>query len=389
MNFSIVPFGCKVNQYQAQIIRESMISFGGIETEIDDSEILFVVGCLVTQRAQAECFRLIEKYRNEKTIIAAGCAGSKNSETTVAKLPPNNLEMLPSLVGFDGKTLKMISNFSGHTRAMVAIQYGCSNYCSYCIVPTLRGKPRNRELSEIVHEVEKLAENGHPEVVLCGTEIGHFNEMTKLLSKLSKTDIKRIRLSSFNPRHLTPELVSEILKFPKVAPHLHLPIQSGSNNILKKMRRGYTSKHFMSLVISAKKTNPDVGITTDIIIGFPGESEDDFNETLNIMEKARFSKCHVFPFSPRPNTDAFNMKPVHSETVTNRAKKARDLANTLALKALCDNIGSRVSVLVEKDSGGFTGSYNRVRINGEVAQGELVVCKIIGIEGNILIGEKV
>lgn len=365
-----------------------MISFGGTETGLDDAEILFVVGCLVTQRAQAECFRLIEKHKASKTIIAAGCAGSEKSETTATKLPPNNLEMLPDLIGIDGLTLQAISGFKGHTRAMVAIQYGCSNFCSYCIVPTLRGKPRNRGISEIVTEVKNLVSSGHPEIVLCGTEIGHFDKITDILNELSKTDVKRIRLSSFNPRHLTPDLVSEILSIPKVAPHLHLPIQSGSNEILKKMRRGYTKEHFLSLVEAAKNINTRVGITTDIIIGFPGETEDDFNATLDLMNKARFSKSHVFPFSPRPNTDAFNMKPVHSETVTNRAKIARDLAGTLALKALCDNIGTRVSVLIERDSHGLTGSYHRTHVLGGVTQGEVVDVLITGTDENILIGEK-
>ena len=388
MKFSIVSFGCKVNQYQAQILRESMVGLGFHESKPKDADVVLVNGCLVTQRAQAEGLRAAEKYKNNSIIIATGCAGAGENFSQFMRLPPNNLDELPSLLNIEGTVVSAISKFKGHTRAMIAVQYGCSNFCSYCIVPSLRGKPRSREIPEIVSEAETLANSGHPELVLCGTELGHFEKLPELLKKLSPIkNLKRIRLSSINPRHLTLSLVSEILSIPKVAPHLHLPLQSGSNEILEKMKRGYTREHFISLVASAKKTIEDVGITTDIIIGFPGETEENFEETLSLMKESHFHKCHIFPFSPRPNTPAFDMKRIQESFVTNRAKIARDLANRLALQAINDNIGKLVRVLVEQGSGGFTGTYLRMKINGDVPKGSLVKCTVTGVQGNELIGE--
>jgi len=293
--FSVIPFGCKVNQYQAEIIRQSCLSFGFQESEYRQAQIVFVVGCLVTQKAQAEVLRFAKRVSGRARVIACGCAGSSPVFGEFDQIGANDINELPSVLGVDAHMVPYLSHFSGHTRALIAIQYGCDNHCSYCIVPSLRGKPRNREIDDIVSEVEKLSENGHPEVVLSGTELGHFNQLLLLLGRLASIEpLKRIRLSSINPRHLTPDSVQQILETPKVAHHLHIPLQSGSNRILGLMGRGYTTEHFMKLVDSAKRSDEYVGVTTDIIVGFPGETDSDHQQTLQLMDEVGFTDAMCF-----------------------------------------------------------------------------------------------
>ena len=387
--FSVIPFGCKVNQYQAEIIRQSCLSFGFQESEYRQAQIVFVVGCLVTQKAQAEVLRFAKRVSGRARVIACGCAGSSPVFGEFDQIGANDINELPSVLGVDAHMVPYLSHFSGHTRALIAIQYGCDNHCSYCIVPSLRGKPRNREIDDIVSEVEKLSENGHPEVVLSGTELGHFNQLLLLLGRLASIEpLKRIRLSSINPRHLTPDSVQQILETPKVAHHLHIPLQSGSNRILGLMGRGYTTEHFMKLVDSAKRSDEYVGVTTDIIVGFPGETDSDHQQTLQLMDEVGFYRCHVFPFSPREGTKAFDMAQITQCIVSERAKVVRDLANNLAIKALCDNIGGRVSVLIEGSSRGFTGSYLQLEARGSLRRGDLVDCLVTDANDKVLIGEE-
>ncbi|HOO97414.1 MAG TPA: MiaB/RimO family radical SAM methylthiotransferase [Caldisericia bacterium] len=390
MKFAVIGFGCKVNQYQAEVIRESLLSFGFLETYPEDADIVVINGCLVTHTAGAEALRAANKYSKNAKVIATGCAGASKEFEDFIQVEPDKLDTLPQILGIEGKTTPTIQGFKNHTRAMVAIQYGCDNFCSYCIVPYLRGKPRNRDFDSIIRECNTLAESGYPEIVLCGTEIGHFDNLSQLLSELSNIDkLKRIRISSINPRHLTPSLTTEILGIRKVAPHLHLPLQSGSDKVLRLMNRGYDTDHFRKIVKAARAVDPHVGITTDIIVGFPGETQENHEETLIFMREIGFYKCHVFPYSKREGTEAADMEStLDDSTVKNRAKQTRDLASDLATQALCDNIDLRAEVLCETDSRGFTGSYLRVRVKDGAPPGELVLCRLKKTTDSILIGER-
>ncbi|NTU61069.1 MAG: MiaB/RimO family radical SAM methylthiotransferase, partial [Caldiserica bacterium] len=331
MNFAIINFGCKVNQYQGELLRETLISAGFESSEPENADIVFINGCLVTDTAEKEAVRVARKWSGKAKVVATGCAGVSKSFEGFEQVDPTDLSKLSQILQSNIKPKDSIQVFSGHTRAMLLVQLGCDNFCSYCIVPSLRGKPVSRKIAEIVTEAENLAKSGHCEIVLCGTELGHFENLTGLLEKLSKIEeIKRIRLSSINPRHLTTELVREILSIPKVSPHLHLPLQSASDKVLAQMKRGYDSKHFLELVQAARSVDPYCGITTDIIIGFPGESEEDFEQTCFVMREARFDRCHIFPFSPRKGTPASLKEPLPADIVKARAKSARLTASHLA-----------------------------------------------------------
>lgn len=388
MRFSVINFGCKVNQYQGELLRETLISFGLEESQSKKADLIFINGCLVTETAKTEALRTARKHSKFARVILTGCAGvEKQNDFEI--LPPDKLDILEQLIGLNGKIQDSITEFSEHTRAMVLVQLGCNNFCSYCIVPYMRGEPKDRDIGLIIKEAQNLAKNGFKEIVLCGTELGHNKNLTKLIGEIGKIEgIERIRLSSINPRHLTPELAKQILALPKVAPHLHLPMQSGSDRILTLMQRGYDSKHFLRLCESAREQDKNVGITTDILVGFPGESDDDFNETLKIMKQARFSRCHVFPYSRRPGTKAYEMEPVSHDIAKKRASVARGVASHLARDAIFDMIGCCAWVLVEQDNEGFSGSYNRVKILDRVLPGEFIHCEITGIQGQTLLGRK-
>lgn len=388
MRFSIINFGCKVNQYQGELLREILISYGLEESEAKDADLIFVNGCLVTETAKTDAIRTARKHSKYARVILTGCTGvvlQNDFET----LPPDKLDTLEQLIGIEGKIQDTINEFSGHTRAMVLVQLGCNNFCSYCIVPFMRGEPKDRNMDIIIKEVHGLAKNGFKEIVLCGTELGHNKNLIKLIEEIGKIEnIKRIRLSSINPRHLTQELVGQILSLPKVAPHLHLPLQSGSDRVLGLMQRGYDSKHFLKLCESARKYDKNIGITTDILVGFPGETEDDFDETLKVIKQAGFSRCHVFPFSSRPGTKAYEMIPIPPEVAKKRASIARGVASHLAREAISDMIRSCAWVLVEQENEGFSGNYLRVKVVEGAVPGDFIKCEIIGAQGQILLGRK-
>lgn len=388
MRFSVVNFGCKVNQYQGELLRETLISYGLEESLAKDADLIFVNGCLVTETAKTEAIRTARKYSKYARVILTGCSGVEK-QSDFETLLPDKLESLDQLLRLEGKIQDTINEFSEHTRAMVLVQLGCNNFCSYCIVPYMRGEPRDRDMGLIIKEVDNLAKNGFKEIVLCGTELGHNKGLMELIGEIGKIEgIKRIRLSSINPRHLTPELVKQILALPKVAPHLHLPLQSGSDRILGLMQRGYNSEHFLRLCESARAQDKNIGITTDILVGFPGETEEDFDETIRIMKQARFSRCHVFPYSPRPGTKAFQMEPVKPDIAKKRASIARGVASHLAREAILDMIGCCAWVLVEQENEGFTGNYHRVRIVEGAIPGDFVKCEIVDAQGQTLLGRK-
>jgi threonylcarbamoyladenosine tRNA methylthiotransferase MtaB len=388
LRFSVINFGCKVNQYQGELLRETLISYNLDESSARDADLIFVNGCLVTETARIEALRTARKFSKFARVILTGCSGAEK-QNDFENLPPDKLEILDQLIGIKGKIQDTIYEFSGHTRAMVLVQLGCNNFCTYCIVPYMRGEPKDRNMDLIIEEVQNLGKNGFKEIVLCGTELGHNKNLVKLIEEIGKIEsIKRIRLSSINPRHLTPELVKQILSLPKVASHLHLPLQSGSDRVLELMERGYDSTHFLNLCESAREYDKNVGITTDILVGFPGETEDDFEETLKTIKQARFSRCHVFPFSARPGTKAYEMTPIPPEIAKKRASIARGVASYLARETISDIIGSCAWVLVEQENEGFSGNYLRVKIIDGAGTGDFVKCEIVDAQGQILLGRK-
>ncbi|MFN3966759.1 MAG: MiaB/RimO family radical SAM methylthiotransferase [Endomicrobiia bacterium] len=263
-------------------------------------------------------------------------------------------------------------NISSRTRAFIKVQDGCDNYCSYCIVPFLRGKPKTRSINSLIREIKKREKEGYKEIVLVGTDLRKvinqklkIKGLTSLLKViLEKTSIPRIRISSLWPTAITPELIDLIKKEPRICPHLHLSVQSGCEKTLKKMGRGYKIKRIIKLIKELKKI-PNLNLTADIIVGFPGEREKDFQATANFVKKAKFLKVHIFRYSPRPGTLAAQMPNQISEKIKKeRSKKLNAICQKISKEVKTKYLNKIFPVLIEnkKDNlwSGYTPNYLRV-----------------------------
>jgi threonylcarbamoyladenosine tRNA methylthiotransferase MtaB len=246
----------------------------------------------------------------------------------------------------------------GRKRAYLVIQNGCDNFCSYCIVPYLRGEPKSRPLEDILKEIKELVNYGFKEIVLCGIRLGKYGRdledntsLTSLLREILKWEGDfRFRLSSIEPMDFDEELL-HLVSHPKLCPHFHIPLQSGSDRILKLMGRSYTSSDFLSLVKEIRERVPLVNITTDVIVGFPSESEEDFLQTLRVCEEAGFGKIHIFPFSPRPGTKAEKWEDVPWEIKKERVRVLQSLEERLSLSFRTSLIGKKLWILFQGKRG--------------------------------------
>lgn len=402
LKFSIYTLGCKTNQSESDYIASELISHGFELVSLKEKPDFSIINtCTVTSASDSKARQLIRRIKKsnpEGKIIVTGCFIVFNEKF----LNENNIDFvignekkynIPELVyklyntGITDKASTCNENLPGfstaiqnkniHSRALVKIQDGCEQNCSYCIVPLVRGCYRSVSTESILDTVEKLVSNGFEEIVLTGIHIGKYGvdsdgncTLTVLLELiLNSTAIKRIRLSSIEINELTPELI-EVIRVNKdrIAPHLHMPLQSGSNRILELMNRPYTRQYFLDKIKDIGEKIGDIAITTDIIVGFPEESETDFNETIDMAKKIGFSKMHVFKFSPRANTPASLMKKQISEIVkSDRSHTAIKLGEELRNSYLRSNTGNVLEVLCEEIiypesdlCGGTSGNYIKV-----------------------------
>ena len=348
-------FGCKVNQYETQLIREEFQVNGFIETKVNPA-FLIVNGCTVTSRADRKCRNLLKTLSRENPkakIILTGCYAQntkaskiglggvsciipqdkKNSvfriiEQEFGKMLEDIDASFQTPYEFNGLT-KGISGFTRHNRAFVKIQDGCDNFCSYCIVPYMRGAPRSRKLDEIVNEVDFLSKRGFKEIVLCGINLGAWGNDFKqrlriadLIKELNQiSELKRLRLSSIELKFINDSLLEVLTKDSKLCRHLHIPLQSGDSFILKKMNRDYNAREYLDKLDSIRSKVKYISFTTDIMVGFPGETDDHFNNTLDLVKNAHFTRVHVFTFSSRIGTAAATM----DHQIDSRIKRHRRL----------------------------------------------------------------
>ena len=305
--------GCKVNQYETQTIREKFLESGFREIDNGRKADTYIINtCTVTQKADSQSLNLIRRAKRENpkaNIIATGC---------LAQLDNDRIKQIScSVVVIKNKdkskiSHKGISDFKGHARAFLKIQDGCENRCSYCKVPFVRGSSRSKPLREIMKEVMALVDNGFKEIVLTGICLGAYGRdlkpKTGLADVIARLEgimgLLRVRLSSIEAGDVSAELISVISRSKKFCRHLHIPIQSGDDTILKKMNRSYSSRVYFNLIRKIKKQIPGIAITTDCLVGFPGESETNFKNTLKLIKKVKPLKVHIFPYSRRGNTFA-------------------------------------------------------------------------------------
>lgn len=383
MKFFISTFGCKVNQYESQIILELFLKSGFEKTEnFKDADIVIINSCTVTKESSKKVLRYINKVRKENKrslIVLVGCLpeafpkesikrsgadivlGNKDKLDVLKKvkdylsLKSNNFEV-NTIKDNNTSPLNSINGFENRTRAFIKIQDGCNQFCSYCIIPYARGRSRSRRLEDIYAEVKDITLAGYKEIVLVGINLAMYgkdfdnkNSLCDVIRELSEIDdLKRIRLSSMEPQFMNKETIKELSNFKKLCPHFHISLQSGCDNILKKMNRHYTVSKYAKIVENIHHYFDNASITTDVMVGFPGETEKDFEESLNFVKNMQFYKVHVFPFSARKGTVAQNLPDqISKEVKKTRCKKMLSLSEKLKESFLKNQIGKTVSVLFE------------------------------------------
>ncbi|NGX32364.1 MAG: Threonylcarbamoyladenosine tRNA methylthiotransferase MtaB [Candidatus Anoxychlamydiales bacterium] len=403
--FNILTIGCKVNQYESQAYSDQLTTLGLVSTKDDGADICIVNACSVTNSADKKSINaiksLIKRNKNAKFYFT-GCISKdvKNKiDDHIIIIPNIKKESLVSLI-FPNRVVPKfrIKNFDNHTRAFVKVQDGCDSYCSYCIIPFTRGSSRSRKSEEILSEIEKLTDNGYKEIVLTGINLGEYNSDISFVDLLKKIheieDVKRIKLSSIHPHDITDEMIDVLINFEKMSKYLHISLQSGSDKILKKMRRKYTTQVFIEKIQKLTSLNKDFTFMTDLIVGFPSETFDDVENTINIIKRAEFTKVHLFPYSKRPDTLAAKfLDQVDKIEVDKRKKLLSKSANEIAFAKREKFIGREMEVLFENVKGdyfvGSTLNYLLVHVAKcfEIKANDIKKVKLIKNMDGYILGE--
>ena len=410
MKFNIITFGCKVNQYESNMMKENMLSSNFFYTEdLNDANIIIVNTCSVTNVADKKCLKMIRRLKREYSdaiLVVAGCS-SQNKQSVYENLDIDILignkdksiidKLIKEYIETEKKYVKFyndrnldfedmyISDYN-HTRAFIKIEDGCDNFCSYCIIPYVRGSVRSKDFDKVIKEAKELAKHGHKEIVLTGIHTGHYlnngYDLTDLINELSKIDdIKRIRISSIEITELNDKFLDMLKNNDKVCDHLHIPLQAGSDEILKRMNRKYDLAYYEEKIKKIRSIRPDISISTDIIVGFPYETEELFLNTLEFSKKIKFSKIHVFPYSVRVGTAAANMEEQVDEVVKKmRVKRLMAVSHMLEVDYFNKFKDKELDILVEtcdnNVSEGHTSNYLLVSIPENIKVGEIVRRKI-------------
>lgn len=405
MKFNIITLGCKVNSYESNFMKEALVKNGFSFCNLNEKcDILILNTCTVTDTSDKKSLKEVRRLKRENPnaiLVVCGCS-VQNDKTKYDDLGINilmgniNKSNIVSIIEkyLDDKTPveyvaktrdlpfeNMEVDISDHTRAYIKIEDGCDNFCSYCIIPFVRGKKRSKDFSLVLREVQHLANNGYKEIVLTGIDTGGYEsngkDLTDLIHEMSKINgIERIRQSSIEITQINEKFINELKNNNKICDHIHIPLQSGSDSILKLMNRKYDLKYFFDKIDMIRSVRPDISITTDVIVGFPGETEEMFLETMETCKKINFSKIHAFPYSERKGTKASMMDGKVPESVKHeRVKKLLELSEKLE-KSYYDKFkGKNKDVLIEEvnefGSKGHTSNYLMVHTNEKLQKGEI------------------
>lgn len=425
MKFYIYTLGCKVNTYESNVISDLLVNnnFEHV-TKVEDADICIINTCTVTNMADNKSLKMIRqasRINPNALIIVCGCMTQHAYERVIdipgvaivlgnkykSKLPELINEYLENkkqiikvenLMDVEFESMKL-NNFD-KTRAFVKIQDGCNNFCSYCIIPYTRGNVRSKNPEDVINEITTLVNNGHEEIVLTGIHTGHYGSefenytFCNLLKDILKIEgLKRLRISSIEITEINDEVLDIMKNNEVLVDHMHIPLQSGSNEILKNMNRKYDKEYFINRIAEIRNIRPNISITTDVIVGFPGETEQLFNETVDTINKIRFSKIHVFPYSRREGTKADVMENQIPENIKKeRVKKLISISRNLELEYMNKFIGSTLEFIPEIEKEGFlyghTGNYLYIKVNGcKDLLHKTMLVKIVDSEYPYSIGE--
>ncbi len=428
---AFTTLGCRVNQYDTDSMRGLFLARGYEERQFTEIADIYVINtCSVTQMGEKKSRQLIrraKKLNPASTVVVTGCYAQLKPELIAAMegvdavVGTNEKHQIVSLVeeirqehpgaavtavhdvmAYDRfEEVPLYPSAVEHTRADLKIQEGCNNYCTYCIIPYTRGHLKSRPADAVVAEARRLIDYGFKELVLTGIHLGAYGEdlperpgLAGVLRRLlEETEVQRLRMGSIESLEVDDDLIDVINSSPRVCPHLHLPLQSGSDVILKSMNRHYTKQEYIALINRLRQRIPGLTISTDLILGFPGETEELFAETLDTLEQLHFSHIHAFPYSPRPGTPAAEFaNPVPEAVKKQRVGLVNALSDRQKSALLQGMLGKTVQVLIEKQAGsdgsGFSENYERVQVAGLPADraGTIVSVRLCGVEGHILSG---
>ena len=407
--FSVRFLGCKVSQADAALIRDALRDAGHVETAPEAAEVHVVNTCALTVEAERKSRREANRGARRGRVFVSGCAVNLNAGQfagpSVTTLPGSADRAAQEIVdilggGRPGACADDAPRAPGRTRAFLKVQNGCDSRCAFCIIPTTRGAAESRPLERVLADARRRLGEGHPELVLTGINIGTYRDpdsgagLAALVRAVGAIEgIARLRISSIEPGTVDDDLLAAVSETPVVAPHLHIPLQSGDAGILRAMGRSYDPAEYVEACLRARDALPGVNLTTDAIVGFPGEDEAAFRRTARVVEDLAMGKVHVFPYSPRPGTPAAGMpgRPAPQE-LRERSRRLRDLSDRLGFARRRARVGSRDEVLVEKrhEDGTLSGlgaDYSRfVLPAGAGAPGRMVPVVVAGVAGEHLDG---
>ena len=422
MKVGIYTLGCKVNTYESEFVCSLLQNHGYEICDFKDVCDIYIINtCTVTNTSDIKSRKIIrqaKKRNKDACVVAMGCyiQADKNNiiedvdiaignkdKGKIIELIENYLDNKKKLTildeNFDSAFEDMkIEKYENRTRAFVKIQDGCENFCSYCIIPLVRGKCRSKHFDKVIEEITSLTNNGFKEIVLTGIHTGNYGvdintNFATLLKEIVKIKgLYRLRISSIEINELTDEVLDIIKNNDIIVNHLHIPIQAASDNVLEKMNRKYNIDFFKERIVKIKSIKKDINITTDIIVGHPYETDKNFNDGMDIIKEIGFSKLHVFPYSRRKNTKADLMPQVDETIKKERTKKLLNLSRELEIKYMKSFLNTEVEVLIEKNSDnyslGHTTNYLNVKIyNKKYNNGDLITIKLKKIEYPFIIGE--
>ena len=426
MKIAFHTLGCKVNQYETEVMRESFIKSG--YTVVPDNapfDIIVINSCTVTAESDRKTRQTLNRFRKENpeaVIVLTGCMvqafAEKSKDLTAADIIVGNTDVAKiekSVHRFlqEGERIFEVSEhkrterfntpnikeFAERTRAYMKIEDGCDRFSTYCIIPTARGFVRSKPIADIKKEAEELAKNGFIEIVLVGINLTSYGKgedmnLCDAVDAVCEIEgIKRVRLGSLEPDHITDRMLMRLKAQEKFCPQFHLSLQSGCDATLKRMNRHYDTAFYRDLVTRIRNMFPNSAITTDIMVGFAGETEQEFLESINFAKEMGFAKSHIFAYSRRSGTVAYNLKgQISKQEKSNRSKRMIEVTNQTEKEFLEGQIGKTVSVLFETNENGFsegyTKNYTRVKVKTETAHsGEILNVKLISAKNGYCIGE--
>lgn len=427
MKVAFNTLGCKVNQYETNVMIQQFINKGYKIVSFNEKADIYIINtCTVTNmsdRKSRQMLRSAKKKNISGIVVAVGClaqvgkdelekieeidliVGNEDKKQIVKHIEKylNNKEekaIVSDIMKQEKYEVEELTTFYEKTRAIVKVQDGCNNYCSYCIIPYARGKIRSKPFDDCISEIKNIVNNGYKEIVLTGIHVCSYGKdldnvsLIDLLERTNQIDgLKRIRLGSLEPTIITKEFMDRLIKLDKFCPHFHLSLQSGNDKTLKAMNRKYTINQIQDIVNLIREYYSEANITTDIIVGFPGETDEDFKATYNFLKKINLNKMHVFKYSVRKGTVASRMdNQVSPELKTQRSNKLLSLSDENEVNHLKKYIGKEVEILLEEKDNeymkGFTLNYLHTKIKTNKQSNEIVKGRAVDIKDNMLIVEE-